>query len=291
MGGSGSPANASPSEQDYRALILYRKRGWSPWICAALAGLKEDSSAKSGKIPSRAESAYMESGKSTFSPPNTSACRVGSTTAPAWGGEVFKEGNTYRDMICFQRQLGHLGYGLEGSGYFGKNTLAALHKFQSNKHLKVTNTVDMTTWVAAWGKSGGVKAGVKTTPTKPTVPAKPTTPSKPTKPTTPSKPSKPVTSGDDATYPGISAGLCHVGAAKAPNWPRFSWSLGDTSGALGCWQMQMAHRGYTDLHGNGYYGNNTLKAAKSIQNANHLGGSGLIGPATWKAAWEGKVNA
>ncbi|MSY22854.1 MAG: hypothetical protein F2668_07740, partial [Actinobacteria bacterium] len=34
MGGSGDPAAASPSEQDYRALLLLRLRGTRPWpIC------------------------------------------------------------------------------------------------------------------------------------------------------------------------------------------------------------------------------------------------------------------
>ncbi len=34
VGGSGDPANASPSEQDSRAQMLYNLRGWSPWVCA-----------------------------------------------------------------------------------------------------------------------------------------------------------------------------------------------------------------------------------------------------------------
>ena len=54
--------------------------------------------------------------------------------------------------------------------------------------------------------------------------------------------------------------------------------------------MQMGTRGY-DLVGVGYYGDNTLTAAKDIQNRNKLGGTGLIGPKTWKAAWEGKAKA
>ena len=34
VGGSGYPNEASAAEQDYRALILYRQRGWDPWACA-----------------------------------------------------------------------------------------------------------------------------------------------------------------------------------------------------------------------------------------------------------------
>jgi resuscitation-promoting factor RpfA len=296
VGGSGSPADASPAEQDYRALYLYRMRGWSPWICAALSGLKEDSSARSGKVPTRAESAYMSGGTSSYALPNTNACNVGSSTAPPWGGVDFTEGNTYRDMICFQRQLGHLGYGLSGSGYFGKNTLNALHRFESDHGLPQTNVVSRAVWASAWGKDGGVKSGVTTSSPKPAAPTTkaPTTTAAP-KPTTAkpstSKPAAPAptkssTAADDL-YPGISATSCHVGASTAPAWPERSWTMGAYDKALGCWQMQMATRGYTDLHGNGYYGANTLAAAKDIQNRNQLGGSGLIGPQTWKAAWEG----
>ena len=34
VGGSVLPSDAAPAEQDYRALILYRNRGWSPWVVA-----------------------------------------------------------------------------------------------------------------------------------------------------------------------------------------------------------------------------------------------------------------
>jgi hypothetical protein len=34
-GGTGLPSNASPAEQDARALALYNSRGWQPWTCAA----------------------------------------------------------------------------------------------------------------------------------------------------------------------------------------------------------------------------------------------------------------
>jgi len=51
--------------------------------------------------------------------------------------------------------------------------------------------------------------------------------------------------------------------------------------------MQMGRRGY-HLFGSGYYGTNTLAAAKDIQNRNHLGGTGLIGENTWNAAWSSR---
>jgi Transglycosylase-like domain len=42
-GGSGLPSAAPPSEQDYRAKLLYRARGWAPWpACSSKLGLRHD---------------------------------------------------------------------------------------------------------------------------------------------------------------------------------------------------------------------------------------------------------
>ncbi len=42
-GGTGLPSNASRAEQDYRAKLLYRARGWAPWpACSRRLGLGED---------------------------------------------------------------------------------------------------------------------------------------------------------------------------------------------------------------------------------------------------------
>ena len=42
-GGTGLPSKASPAEQDYRAKLLYRARGWAPWpACSRKLGLRND---------------------------------------------------------------------------------------------------------------------------------------------------------------------------------------------------------------------------------------------------------
>lgn len=272
VGGSGSPADASPAEQDYRALYLYRMRGWEPWVCASLAGLRQDSMAGSGVVPSRADSNYIGGGGTgNYTPVPTSSCNVGKSTAPAWGGAPLREGNTYRSLVCWQKQMATKGYHFTGTGYFGSYTLTVVHQLQSKSGIRQSNVIDAATWSAAWGR-------IATVPTKPVTPPKPVTP----KPVTPTKP---VT---EAVWPGLTAASCHVGAKTAPAWPNKSFTLGAYDKSLACWQMQMGHRGY-DLVGVGYYGENTKTAAKSIQNANHLGGTGLIGPKTWNAAWTGKV--
>lgn len=40
VGGSGDPARASRGEQTYRAILLYRSRGWSPWPVCGRGPLK-----------------------------------------------------------------------------------------------------------------------------------------------------------------------------------------------------------------------------------------------------------
>jgi hypothetical protein len=51
VGGTGRPNQATPAEQDYRALYLYRMRGWQPWTCARILGLPPDADAASHRIP------------------------------------------------------------------------------------------------------------------------------------------------------------------------------------------------------------------------------------------------
>lgn len=59
VGGQGQPHLASADEQDYRALYLYRMRGWQPWGCARKLGLREDRDARSKRPPTYAEAAYI----------------------------------------------------------------------------------------------------------------------------------------------------------------------------------------------------------------------------------------
>lgn len=59
VGGEGQP-NLNPApEQDYRALYLYRMRGWQPWTCATLLNLRDDADARTHRVPTREESAAL----------------------------------------------------------------------------------------------------------------------------------------------------------------------------------------------------------------------------------------
>ncbi len=59
VGGTGHPNHATPTEQDYRALYLYRMRGWQPWSCAHTLHLRTDTDAASRRIPTYDDAAHM----------------------------------------------------------------------------------------------------------------------------------------------------------------------------------------------------------------------------------------
>jgi hypothetical protein len=59
VGGTGHPDQATPTEQDYRALYLYRMRGWQPWGCARTLHLRPDADAASHRIPTYTDSAHI----------------------------------------------------------------------------------------------------------------------------------------------------------------------------------------------------------------------------------------
>jgi peptidoglycan hydrolase-like protein with peptidoglycan-binding domain len=156
VGGTGLPSNASPTEQDYRALLLYRMRGWSPWVCATLIGLKNDSDARSGVTPP----VPGNQGSGSTTPEGT-----GSTTAsgaPAYPGRQFNEGDSSESLKAWQRQMGARGYGLTGTGYFGPKTKAVVLRLQKENGLNVVGYIGPKTWAAAWATSAAVSTPAAT---------------------------------------------------------------------------------------------------------------------------------
>ncbi|AZI59089.1 hypothetical protein EH165_14015 [Nakamurella antarctica] len=244
VGGSGLPSEATPAEQDLRALTLYRMRGWSPWICAALVGVSNDSDAKSGvKPPATGNQSSAPAG-------NEGAATPAAPGAPAYPGRQFREGDFSDALKVWQKQMGTRGYPLTGTGYFGPSTKAAVLKIQGEQGLNVVGFIGPKTWAAAW-------AGAAAAPT----------------------PATPYVPATDAT--------CSVGAATAPTWPGKQFNPGDTARELQCFQRQMGKRGY-GLSGTGFYGATTKTVVVDLQKRNGLNPSGILGPQTWKAAWEGK---
>lgn len=257
VGGEGRPDQASASEQDYRALLLYRKRGWNPWVCAYLVGLTEDGDARSGVAPPRPGNQSSGSGSSEGS---SGAASTGG--APAYPGRQFAEGDYSEQLKAWQKQMGTRGYDLVGTGYFGPKTKAAVLDLQAKAGLNVVGYIGPKTWAAAWANGAASPA-----------PA----------------------SGSGSAGSGASAGgytpqsneSCGVGQATAPEWPGKTFVQGDTARELQCFQKQLGSRGY-GLTGTGYYGPATKTAVVQLQTRNGINPSGILGPKTWKAAWEGQ---
>jgi peptidoglycan hydrolase-like protein with peptidoglycan-binding domain len=248
VGGTGYPNQASPAEQDYRALILYRERGWSPWTCAFLIGLKEDKDARSGIIPPKPSGVPSGSG-STTPPPTTS------TKVPAWPGVQYFQGDSSDQLKVWQKQMGKMGYGLTGTGFFGPKTFAAVNALQKKAGLNVVGFIGPKTWAAAWNPKYAKNA---TTGSNPTI-----------------------------TFTPQTNATCHVGAATAPAFPGVL-TFGETSRAIQCFQKQLAHRGY-NLSGTGYFGPITKGDVIDLQQRNLLSQTGAVDARTWKAAWQGKA--
>ncbi len=259
VGGSGRPDQASAAEQDYRALILYRNRGWSPWTCARIVGLSEDSDARSRVAPP-VPGNQGGGGGAEGAPPTPGGSSAGA--APAYPGRQFAEGDSSDALRVWQKQMATRGYDLVGTGYFGPKTRAAVLDLQAKSGLNVVGYIGPKTWAAAWAGSSG--------------PA-----SVPTPGPTPGPISEPAPAPAPATD-----SSCAVGAGTAPAWPGKQFVPGDTDRDLQCFQRQLGSRG-SGLTGTGYYGPATKAVVVALQQRNGINPSGIIGPKTWVAAWQG----
>jgi peptidoglycan hydrolase-like protein with peptidoglycan-binding domain len=204
VGGSGYPHEASAAEQDYRALILYRNRGWGPWVCARLVGLSEDSDARSRVAPPVGGNQSSGGGASEGS------ADPAPSGAPAYPGRQFREGDSSDALAAWQKQMGARGYDLVGTGFFGPKTKAAVLDLQAKAGLNVVGFIGPKTWAAAWDTGAAA----------PAAPAVPT-------------PDTPAT--DES---------CGVGRPTAPAWPEKTFVEGDTDRDLQCFQRQLGSRGY-----------------------------------------------
>jgi resuscitation-promoting factor RpfA len=255
VGGRGYPNFASRAEQDARALILYRERGWQPWTCAGILGLREDSDARSGRISDIKVSGGTNLGASDSKPRGSKPVKATGPTssAPSWPGtQYWNLGDHSSTIARWQAQMHTRGSFLVGTGYFGPNTLMVVKRIQGQNGLAQTGLLGPVTWKLAWtGKYRDAGAATVTAVAK-----------KPTK---------------------------KVGPVRsAPAWPGTQyWSIGDHSSSIARFQSQMHRRG-SSLVGNGDFGSHTQAVVKRLQRLNHLPQTGLLGPVTWKLAWTGR---
>jgi hypothetical protein len=140
VGGTGLPHQAAPAEQDFRALYLYRMRGWQPWTCAGTLGLREDGDARSKRVPTYAESAYIGGG--TAAPP--------ATGVPPWPGIVFRFGDCHDALRTFQLRMNAFGYDFQGTGCYREETRTAVVTLQRANGIKDSGLLGPKTWNAAW---------------------------------------------------------------------------------------------------------------------------------------------
>jgi resuscitation-promoting factor RpfA len=141
VGGSGYPNQASTAEQDARALILYRERGWQPWTCAGILGLAEDSDARSGRISD------IVIGTTAPQP------SVGAATSsiPAFPGpRWYHYGDNNADIKQFQDEMHKRGYFPVGTGQYGPNTLRMVEQLQRLNGLVPNGYIGPNTWRLAW---------------------------------------------------------------------------------------------------------------------------------------------
>jgi hypothetical protein len=134
VGGTGSPERASKSEQDFRALYLYRMRGLQPWECAGILGLRNDSDARTGRAPSPGSPSQAPSGK------------------PKWDGHVYAQGDCSPSLKTFQLRMNQIGskYKFQGTGCYQQMTKQAVVALQKANHIKASGRLGPKTWHAAW---------------------------------------------------------------------------------------------------------------------------------------------
>jgi resuscitation-promoting factor RpfA len=139
VGGTGYPHQASPKEQDFRALYLYRMRGWQPWTCARKLGLRADGDARSKRVPTYAESAYIGGGGA----PAPGAM-------PPWPGKVFAYGDCHWALRAWQLRMNTYGYQFQGTGCYYAETRQAVLALQRANGIKDSGLLGPKTWRAAW---------------------------------------------------------------------------------------------------------------------------------------------
>ncbi|MEV7095388.1 transglycosylase family protein [Amycolatopsis sp. NPDC051045] len=144
VGGQGRPDRATPAEQDYRALYLYRMRGWQPWQCAGMLKLAGDADARSKRVPTYTESAYIGGGGRPAPPPDPGG------TKPAWPGVVYRYGDCATPLKTFQLRMNAFGYGFTGTGCYLEKTRTAVLDLQRANGIKDSGLLGPKTWEAAW---------------------------------------------------------------------------------------------------------------------------------------------
>ena len=117
-------------------------RGWQPWTCARKLGLREDGDARSKRVPTYAESAYIGGGGA--------AAPVKPGGAPAWPGVVFDHGDCHPALRTWQLRMNEHGFDFQGSGCYYAETRRAVLALQRANGIRTSGLLGPKTWQAAW---------------------------------------------------------------------------------------------------------------------------------------------
>jgi peptidoglycan hydrolase-like protein with peptidoglycan-binding domain len=144
VGGTGYPNTASKAEQDARALILYRERGWQPWQCASILGLHEDRDARSGRTSD------IKIAKPTRTLPPATPGKPSSTIPAFPGARWYHYGDNNANIKTFQNEMHRRGYFPAGTGQYGPLTQRMVKRLQQLNGLVPNGYIGPNTWRLAW---------------------------------------------------------------------------------------------------------------------------------------------
>lgn len=150
VGGTGMPNQASRLEQDYRALYLYRTRGWQPWECGRILGLQDDADGGSGRVPSYADARYISGQPAPGPAPAPTPPSSGGV--PKWDGLVYFKNDCSSAIRTFQLRMNQIGskYHFQGSGCYYQHTYDAVVALQKANGIRPSGRLGPKTWLAAW---------------------------------------------------------------------------------------------------------------------------------------------
>ena len=254
VGGAGYPNQASPAEQDARALILYRERGWQPWTCAGILGLREDSDARSGRIGD------IHPGGGSSGSGSHSGVALRAAGLPGHAVLLLRRLERHDQAVpepdapprllpCRHRPVrpAHPGHG------------QAAAAAQRPDPERAARPAHLARGLDRQVPPSGLDPDARRRPRRPR---------------------------PDAN----TIRRHHHPAHHAPAFPGKRWyRIGDVSDTVKRFQDQMHRRGFFPA-GTGQYGPLTLAMTEQLQRLNGLVPNGELGPNTWALAWTGRYH-
>lgn len=145
IGGDGLPSEASATEQDNRALLLYRIHGWDAWLCGQALGGDD-------VIPTAGLSSalhFLSSHRSPAPSPQSEPIDI-----PAWPGQSYRPGDADQTLALWQDRAAQRFADVSATGQFGPATEAAVLAVRDELGLDGTAVLGPREWEAVWNTGG-----------------------------------------------------------------------------------------------------------------------------------------